>query len=74
MVGLMGGAETDSEGVWVKEATCVVVFSSAPAERGETEETVLVRPAGAADVVVKPLDTELLVFSPSPLLVVEVTL
>ena len=55
-------------------ATCVVVLSSAAAERGETEEAVLVEPAGAADVVAKPLDTELLVFSPSPLIVVGATL
>ena len=55
-------------------ATCVVVLSSAAAERGETEVVVLVGPASAADVVAKPLDTELFVFSPSPLLVVGATL
>lgn len=53
-------------------ATCVVVLSLATAERGETEELVLVGPA--ADVVAKLLDTELLVFNPSPLLVVGATL
>lgn len=53
-------------------ATGVVVFSSTAAERGET--VVLVGPAGAVDAVAKPLDTELMVFSPSPLLVVGATL
>lgn len=53
-------------------ATCVAVLSSAAAERGKTEEVGLVGPAGAADVVVKPLDTGVLVFG--PLLVVEATL
>ena len=55
-------------------ATGVVVLSSATAERGETVEVVLVGPTGAADAVAKSLDTELLVFGPSPLLVVGTTL